>query len=137
MIQVIIPYPPSVNTYWRAVKGRVILSKKGREYRYVVNEAIAAAFEGDEVDDPRPLLGRLKVKIVATMPDKRRRDIDNINKAALDALGYAGVYGDDNQIDDLHVVRGDVFSPGCLDITIEEMSDDIMTQEKTDGKCDH
>lgn len=137
MIQVIIPYPPSVNTYWRAVKGRVILSKKGREYRYVVNEAIAAAFEGDEVDDPRPLLGRLKVKIVATMPDKRRRDIDNINKAALDALGYAGVYGDDNQIDDLQVVRGDVFSPGCLDITIEEMSDDIMTQEKTDGKCDH
>ena len=69
MIQVIIPYPPSVNTYWRAVKGRVILSKKGREYRYAVNEAITAAFEGDEVDDPRPLLGRLKVKIVATMPE--------------------------------------------------------------------
>ncbi len=136
-INVIIPYPPSVNTYWRAVKGRVILSKRGREYRDAVYSAINSAFESDEVEDLRPLLGRLKVKIIATMPDKRRRDIDNINKAALDALGYAGVYGDDNQIDDLRVLRGDVFAPGCLDITIKELSDDIMTQEKTDGKCDH
>ena len=81
---VIIPYPPSVNSYWRAVKGRVILSKRGREYRDAVYTAINSAFESDAVDDPRPLLGRLKVKITATMPDRRRRDIDNINKAALD-----------------------------------------------------
>lgn len=120
---IIIPYPPSVNSYWRAVKGRVILSKRGREYRDAVYVAINSAFEPDDVEDPRPLLGRLKVKITATMPDKRRRDIDNINKAALDALGYAGVYGDDEQIDDLHILRGEVFKPGCLEVEIEEIKD--------------
>ena len=120
-MEIVIPYPPSVNTYWRAVKGRVIMSKKGREYRDAVYCAVTSAFESDDVDDPRPLLGRLKVKIIATMPDKRRRDIDNINKAALDALGYAGIYGDDEQIDDLHVIRGEVMKPGCLEVHIEEI----------------
>ena len=118
---IIIPYPPSVNTYWRAVKGRVIMSKRGREYRDAVYTAINSAFEPDDVEDPRPFLGRLKVKITATMPDRRRRDIDNINKAALDALGYAGVYGDDEQIDDLHILRGEVMKPGCLEVEIEEI----------------
>ena len=118
---IIIPYPPSVNTYWRAVKGRVIMSKRGREYRDAVYTAINSAFEPDDVEDPRPLLGRLKVKITATMPDRRRRDIDNINKAALDALGYAGVYGDDEQIDDLHILRGEVMKPGWLEVEIEEI----------------
>ena len=118
---IIIPYPPSVNTYWRAVKGRVIISKRGREYRDAVYTAINSAFEPDDVEDPRPLLGRLQVKITATMPDRRRRDIDNINKAALDALGYAGVFGDDEQIDDLHVLRGEVMKPGWLEVEIKEI----------------
>jgi crossover junction endodeoxyribonuclease RusA len=120
-VVIIIPYPPSVNTYWRAVKGRVIISKRGREYRDAVYTAINSAFESDDVEDPRPLLGRLQVKITATMPDRRRRDIDNINKAALDALGYAGVFGDDEQIDDLHVLRGEVMKPGCLEVEIKEI----------------
>ena len=120
-MEIILPYPPSVNTYWRAVKGRVILSKKGREYRDAVSVAVASVFEGEEVEDPRPLLGRLKVVIKATMPDRRRRDIDNINKAALDAMGYAGIYGDDEQIDDLRVIRSDVMKPGCLEVEITEI----------------
>ena len=122
-MEIVLPYPPSVNTYWRAVKGRVILSKKGREYRHAVNVAVASAFESEDVEDPRPLLGRLKVVIKATMPDKRRRDIDNINKAALDAMGYAGIYGDDNQIDDLRVIRCDVMNPGCLEVEITEIEE--------------
>ena len=120
-MEIVIPYPPSVNTYWRSIgRGRVIISRKGREYREAVNTAVFQCFE-ERDDDPRPLLGRLKVLIKATMPDKRRRDIDNINKAALDALGYAGIYGDDNQIDDLQVLRGEVLAPGCLEIEITEI----------------
>ena len=115
-IDIVIPYPPSVNTYWRAVKGRVIISKRGREYRGAVDYAIR-----DLDISGLPLLNRLRVVIRATMPDRRRRDIDNINKAALDALGYAGIFGDDEQIDDLRILRGDVLSPGCLDIEITEI----------------
>ena len=120
-MEIVIPYPPSVNTYWRSIgRGRVIISKKGREDRHAVDVAVANCF-ADCDDDPRPLLGRLKVVIKATMPDRRRRDIDNINKAALDAMGHAGIYGDDNQIDDLHVIRGEVLAPGCLDVEITEI----------------
>ena len=115
-MKLIIPYPPSVNTYWRAVKGRVIISKRGREYRDAVHIAIR------ELDiDNLPLLNRLRVVINATMPDKRRRDLDNINKAAPDGLGYAGIFGDDEQIDDLRVIRGDVLYPGCLEVEITEI----------------
>ena len=34
-------------------------------------------------------------------PDRRRRDIDNINKAILDVLEQIGVVQDDSQIHDL------------------------------------
>ena len=37
------------------------------------------------------------------MPDKRRRDIDNLLKPILDALGQYGVYEDDSQIIDLRI----------------------------------
>lgn len=119
-VEITIPYPPSVNTYWRMARGRMIISKRGREYRDAVDVAVKNHFDSEEVEDPRPLLGRLKVKIKAIMPDRRRRDIDNIAKATLDALGYAGIYGDDEQIDDLRIVRGEVLKPGCLDIEITE-----------------
>jgi Holliday junction resolvase RusA-like endonuclease len=33
MIEFTLPWPPSVNTNWRTVNGRMIISAKGREYR--------------------------------------------------------------------------------------------------------
>jgi crossover junction endodeoxyribonuclease RusA len=32
-------------------------------------------------------------------PDRRQRDLDNLQKPALDAMEHAGVYQDDSQID--------------------------------------
>ena len=34
----------------------------------------------------------------------------------------AGVYVDDNQIDDLRIIRGHVEKPGQLEITIQELA---------------
>jgi len=80
-----LPYPPSVNTYWRSIgRGRVIISSRGRLYRQSVIQDVS------ELDLPI-LEGRLKVTIQAWMPDKRRRDVDNITKALLDALAHAMV----------------------------------------------
>jgi len=108
-------YPPSVNSYWRSIgRGRVIISSKGRLYRQSVIQDVS------DLDLPI-LQGRLKVTIQAWMPDKRRRDLDNITKALLDALAHAMVYQDDEQIDDLRIMRMGIEKPGRVEIEIEEI----------------
>lgn len=73
------------------------MSREGREYR----AAVAAHVRSGS------LRGRLAVEILALPPDRRRRDLDNALKAALDALTHAGVWEDDSQIDELTIIRGD------------------------------
>lgn len=109
MILLRLPYPPTVNTYWRTFQNRMLISKEGRAYR----EAVIAQCSDYKLD------GRLRVEIEATMPDRRRRDIDNLPKAVLDALTHAQVWNDDNQIDDLRIYRtGEVSAPGHLWVRI-------------------
>jgi len=105
-------YPPSVNTYWRSWRGRVVLSARGLAYRTAAAGLTRARFDvGD----------RLRVALALTMPDKRIRDIDNVAKAVLDAIGHAGIYDDDSQIDFLSIQRLAVEPPGCVDVTIAVM----------------
>ena len=91
-----LPWPPSVNKYYRVVRGRPIISREGRIYRGLV--AMEMLGRGK-------IEGRLKVVVEAHPPDGRRRDLDNLNKALLDALQNGGAYEDDSQIDDLRVIR--------------------------------
>ena len=119
VLSIEVPYPPSVNTYWRRVGPRTIISKKGRLYQGVVGGIVRASGWDLKLD------GKLKVAIQAYPPDARRRDIDNILKALLDALGNAGVYIDDSQIVDLHVFKLDPLRPnGLVHVTIEEILPD-------------
>ena len=107
------PFPPSTNTYWRSVPGKgVLISEKGRQYRSAV-QALAAAQKW-----PKFGQSRVKVAIDAWMPDKRRRDLDNLLKATLDALTHAGVWEDDSQIDALTITRAPLVG-GMLNVRIE------------------
>ena len=112
-MMIVIPYPPSVNRIWRSVKGRTILSKEYREYRTMAARILGV--------NPAPSGARIRVCIHATMPDRRRRDIDNLGKVALDILTHAGMWGDDSQIDDLRIIRAGIEKPGRLEIEIEEL----------------
>jgi crossover junction endodeoxyribonuclease RusA len=60
--------------------------------------------------------GPIAMWIHATPPDRRRRDIDNILKAPLDALEKAGVYKDDSQIEQLNVFKHRPMKGGFLNI---------------------
>jgi len=112
MLTLDLPYPPSVNHYWRMARGRWYISAEGKRYRAaVLAEARDRAFS---------LAAPLRVDVALTMPDKRRRDVDNVLKALLDALQYAGVYADDSQIEELHVVKVGLAKPGGVRVTIEE-----------------
>jgi crossover junction endodeoxyribonuclease RusA len=107
-----LPYPPSINHYWRRVGARTLISKEGRRYR----EAVAAICQEQRIsfgDAP------LSLSITAHPPDRRRRDLDNLLKAPLDAMQQAGVYQDDYQIEVIHLERGECVKDGLLLIEIQ------------------
>lgn len=112
-----LPWPPSANRYWRhpttgRLAGRHLLSAEGRSYRQQVAQLVA-------MRHVQPMTGRLEVDISAYPPDRRRRDLDNTLKAALDAMQHAGVYQDDAQIDRLLVERFEA-GDGVLAVRVVE-----------------
>jgi crossover junction endodeoxyribonuclease RusA len=104
MFQVDLPHPPSVNHYWRRVGSKTLISREGRRFR----ERVVATFAAHST---QPLAGDLDVEVDVYPPDNRRRDIDNVAKALLDALQHGGAYADDGQIVRLTITRCPV-TPG-------------------------
>ena len=109
-----LPFPPSVNTYWRRRGSRYFITEKGKQYRDSVRWIVKSA--------PRrsSLVGNLEVHLAVLMPDKRRRDLDNLLKAPLDALEHAGVYEDDSQIQALSIWNVGCEAPGRIQVRIQE-----------------
>lgn len=64
---------------------------------------------------------RISLTLKIHFPDKRRRDIDNYVKGAQDLLTDCGVWSDDTQIDDLHVLRCDISKEPYVEAIIEEI----------------
>lgn len=108
------PWPPSVNHYWSSSGSKRYLSTAARSYRDAVWVAVRAA--GFPRFGQRPV----EVRVVAYPPDHRRRDIDNLLKAVLDALAHAKVYEDDSQIYTLRIERGPVVDGGALEVEVKE-----------------
>ena len=90
-IRLELPYPPSVNHYWRMAKGVVYVSAEGLRFRKVVVAVCKAA-------GIQPITGKLDLHFEVWPPDRIRRDLDNVQKALLDALKHGGCCGDDSQI---------------------------------------
>jgi len=104
MLELELPYPPSVNHYYRRVGPRTLISREGRRYR----ERIGAILRALRV---RPLDGDLVLAVDLYPPDARRRDLDNAMKAFLDALQYGGAYRDDAQIKEMHTHMREPLAP--------------------------
>lgn len=118
-MKLILPFPPSVNTYWRApnkgpLKGRHLISAAGRKYQ----SAACAAVLDQLRRLPKPSTELAAVEILLFPPDARRRDIDNYNKALLDSLTHAGVWEDDRQVKRMLVEWGPVVKGGRVEISI-------------------
>ena len=112
-----LPFPPSLNVYWRNFRGRMVLSEKGRQYKTAVAEYVS------ENNVPKDGESKLRITMILQPTDKRKIDIDNRIKCVLYSLKEAGVFDDDFHVDELHVMRGEQVKGGRLLLTIETIED--------------
>lgn len=111
MIELTLPWPPSVNHYWmRNKNGSVRICQAGIDFRLA---AVAAARQKGILPGKPMFTGDVTLYITAFPPDHRRRDADNILKCTLDALG-TGKKG---------VEKANVFVDDCCiqKFTVEKM----------------
>lgn len=92
---VVLPYPPSLNHLWRRVGNKTLLSAEGRKYHATASLLVRIKSQGI----PRP---PHRVTLLATPPDRRKRDLDNLIKAVLDPV-YRGLGMDDSVVEDLAI----------------------------------
>src|SRR3990167_2021267 len=131
-----LPISPSTNRYWRSIisgKGarlhaKVLVSREGRRYRIDAGVEVLKQWPQHEI---RPLAGRLRITAAIFPENKRSFDIDNRIKSLLDFLQVAGVYANDSQIDDIHLLRcGSIGKPGCIVVQITQI--DLKDQRNVD-----
>lgn len=96
-----LPFPPSVNHYYRHGKHGSYMSDTARRYRAEA-QVIMLQQGAHHIDGP------VHVSLVFVAPDDRRRDIDNLRKGVYDAISdrydrkghlvHKGLLWDDSQI---------------------------------------
>ncbi len=114
MIELTLPWPPSVNRYWRTFQGRMLISAEGRTYRKDVADQVLIQ------RGAKHYAGKMRVEIEAWRPDNRRRDLDNLLKAVLDSCTHAGVWEDDSNIVDLRIYWAEHIG-GMLKVKVSEV----------------
>jgi crossover junction endodeoxyribonuclease RusA len=105
-IVLMLPWPPSVNRYWRSVviptktgtRAAVLLSSEARKYKKRVEGYCTA-------NHITPILGPVRLNVDLYRP-RRIGDLDGPLKAVFDAL-QSFAYENDSQIVELHVRRFD------------------------------
>ena len=110
-----LPWPPSVNNYYRHVGPRVLISRAGRRYRTMCVSRLGGL---------EKLSGAVSLSLECYPPDRRRRDLDNLLKCLQDSITAAGVLEDDSQIKHLDVRMGEPVPPeGLVYIRLEEIEE--------------
>lgn len=87
VLEIALPFPPSVNHYWRHTKqGRHYISDEGKRFQSQVFMRCMAEM---------PFTQAVEISVEVTMPDNRPRDLDNLWKVLLDSLAKAKIIEDD------------------------------------------
>lgn len=117
LISLTLPWPTSVNSLWRHGQRGVYMTAAGKAFR---ENVIADVFSAGA---PRVRKGsRVAVLVEAFPPNQRKCDLDNLLKGTLDALTYSKVWEDDEQVDDVRVIRRAALPPGKLTVQIKTIS---------------
>lgn len=107
------PYSPSINHYYGQRGNRRFIKKEGKEYREAVTkEVLKAAPRMGIMDD-------LIVIIDMYPPDRRKRDIDNVQKCVLDSIEHSGLIIDDCQIVELTTRKHPPIKGGAIHVEVK------------------
>jgi len=112
MIRLTLPYPPSLNRMYRAVNGRNILSREGREYRGRTHHLVQQTGFVPE--------GDVKVTLAFYRP-ARRGDLDNCLKATMDTLSGVA-FRDDCQVARIDAARFEDKANPRVEVTVEPLA---------------
>lgn len=119
-----LPWPPSVNHYYRHVGPRVLISRDGRKYREIVAGIVFQLGFSQ-------LKGNISLHAQFYPPDKRRRDLDNVGgKVLLDTLQAAGLFKDDSQVKRILLEMHEPMEGGMCFIKLEELENDAKNQNQ-------
>ena len=134
MLHFELPWPPSVNTLYRAIpRGKHcqnILSAKGRAYF----DQAKAYFDYQGTRPEEPISSHVELKLFLHPPNKRIIDIDNRQKAVIDALVKCGVLEDDsvNVVRQIHTYYCSRVTDGSVVVEIHDCSE-YKDDDLTDG----
>ena len=110
------PWPPSVNAWKTPFKNRMILTKRGRDYRVKALKDLAdIGLTGENIEN------NVHVHLTLNPPTLRRYDIDNFCKSVFDALTHADFWVDDEQIQKLTIEKGCKTAGGNVVIKVIEI----------------
>lgn len=127
-----LPVPPSANDYWRAFRGRVVVSDVARRYKQGVKGRSLTTGR------PEPLAGPVVVSLVVYRAAKRG-DLDNFQKVLLDALkGVAFV--DDSQVVEIHARREDDKANPRVEVCVEPAAAEVPARPRQvplEARCEH
>ncbi len=102
-ITIDVPFPPSANAIWRSPNGKVFKSKS---YNRWLKEAKLQWMMQKPRLSPKSLPGFYKLDAVFYPPDKRERDLGNLEKACSDFAQTVGVIANDCKAREIHLIWG-------------------------------
>ncbi len=117
IIKLNLPWPPSINHAKGIRNNKPYPTDKMTKFKDEVAIEVRRRYPGLSLGK-----ARLEVHIQAFPSDRRRRDLDNIQKVLLDSLQAAGLFDDDEQIDYLSILRGPRIKEAMVVVLIKEKS---------------
>lgn len=114
MICLTLPFPPTINHMYGQRGSRKYMKKDGVEFKKQVADIVSDAAV-------QTLKRPVAVFVTAHMPDNRRRDLMNLEKILSDSLTSSGVWDDDSQIHDFHIVKSWNVKGGMVKVVITEI----------------
>jgi Holliday junction resolvase RusA-like endonuclease len=119
IMEITLPWPPSLNHYYRHVGPKVLISKEGRQYQRKVTKQLGNYENLTMYECP------IELSMELYPPDNRKRDVDNSLKSCLDALMYGKLYADDSLIRKLVVEKKPAMLPQRMVVVSVKACDDV------------